>query len=78
MKLKVSLRSSQEPNTCSYPVPVESRPLPHIPFIFLLVQILVICPRTYLSRLLQLLIQLQLLLQLRGTVTYGNKRCTLR
>ena len=58
MKLEVSLRSSQDRNTCPYPVPVESSPLPHIPFIFLLVEVLVICPHTYLSRLLQLLTQL--------------------
>jgi len=40
----------------SYPVPVESSVLPHIPLIFLLVQVLVIYPRPYLSRHLQLLI----------------------
>ena len=39
----------------SYPVPVESSVLPHTPLIFLLVQVLVIYPRPYLSRLLQLL-----------------------
>jgi hypothetical protein len=59
-----SLQSSQQLNSWQYAEPDESSPITHIPFLLLLVQVLVICPHTYLSRLVQLLIKLQLSLQL--------------